>query len=291
MATVLERITPKTARKPEAGTVHWFNECIERGKREPFAEIVTMTPALAGMILKNNPDNRSVRPIKVRHYAHDMRDGKWPLNGETVIIAKTGELNDGQHRLQAVVDANVCLPMTLHFGVPRETRTTVDQGAARGAGAYLRMDGMPYAEVSATVAKLILGYEEGDGSTLAVRFVTNADQYARAHRDIGIREAVEFTSTLTTSARKYIAHTLLAFCYYVFAKEDEADAAEFVQQVALGENLKISDPAHVLRNRLLDGAPRDVKIELTFRAWNFYRRGMKVRQSSLAALGNLPAVM
>jgi hypothetical protein len=47
MATVLERIAPRAQKKPEAGTVHWFNQCIERGKRERFSDEVIVTPGLA----------------------------------------------------------------------------------------------------------------------------------------------------------------------------------------------------------------------------------------------------
>lgn len=295
MATqVLEHPTAAKGKKPQAGTVQWFNECVERGRREPFAEVVMMTPAMAHLILGNNPDNRSVRPVKIRHFARDMAGGRWPLNGETIIIAKSGELNDGQHRLLAIIDANVCVPVTIHFGVARSTRTTVDQGSARGAGAYLRMDGVPYAETLAAVARAILGYEESGGrNTYLGNGFTPAEIVDRAERDPGIMEAVNATAPLVHDAKPLkTPHSVLAFVYYICAREEENDALDFMEKVARGENIRGGHPAFTLRTKLLNNKyTRDEKIELMLRAWNFYRRDKSVSPSSLSLLGNLPAII
>jgi hypothetical protein len=285
----------KLPTKPVAGTVHWLNECIERGKREPFAEVITLSPALAHIILANNPDNRNIRPVKVRHFASDMRAGRWPLNGETIIIADSGELNDGQHRLAGLIDANVTVPATLFFGAKRETRTTVDQGSARGAGAYLRMEGVPYAETAAGVARMILAYEDGNGATLATgNKFTAASIVDRAKRDAGVQEAINATAAFAHDGQPYgLPHSIVAFGYYVFAREDEHSALDFMKQVVLGENLRAGLPAYVLRSKLLNNRyTRDEKVELLFRAWNFARRGTTtLKPSSMASLGNLPSVM
>lgn len=292
MATVLERITTKP-RKFEAGTVHWFGEHIEKGQREPHAEVVTLTPALAKIILTNNPGNRNIRPVKVRHFARDMAAGRWPLNGETIIIADTGELNDGQHRLLAIIDANTTVPATIFFGAPRDSRTTVDQGSARGAGAYLRMDGHPYAEASAAVARSILGYEESDGRNLYLgNNFTPAEIVDRAARDIGVTEAINATTGLTNDAKPLkLPHSVLAFAYYICAREEEADAADFFEKVAKGENIRSGHPAFTVRTKFLNNKyTRDEKIELLLRAWNFFRRGKTVSPKNLSVSNILPAI-
>lgn len=295
MASTLENfLTKPAAVKPQAGTVHWFNECIERGKREPFAEVITLTPGLAGHLIRNNPDNRAFRPVKVKHFARDMKAGRWPLNGETIIVAKTGELNDGQHRLQAIIDANVCVQATIHFGVERATRTTVDQGSARGAGAYLRMDGLPYAEVAAGVARHILAFEDTDGAHLGTGKQFTASEVAdRARRDAGIMDAINATAAFAHDAQPFgLTHSMLAFAYYIFSREDEAEAIELLEQIAKGENIRAGHPAYVLRSKLLNNKyNRDDKIELLFRTWNFYRNGHRsLKASSMGTLGNLPSV-
>ena len=64
---------PAKAKKTDAGTVHWFNECVERGKGEVFSEVTTVTPGLASVLLDKNPDNRNIRAVKVEQFAADMR--------------------------------------------------------------------------------------------------------------------------------------------------------------------------------------------------------------------------
>jgi hypothetical protein len=79
-------------------------------------------------------------------YAAAMERGEWVLNGETVVISNTGDLNDGQHRLAAVLRAcqanpQLTVPMLLVFGVERETRHTIDQGVGRSNAHILAMYG------------------------------------------------------------------------------------------------------------------------------------------------------
>ena len=46
------------------------------------------------------------------------------------------------------------------FGVERETRSTLDQGAARRTADYLQMSGMSYAIETATAAGFRMGMED-----------------------------------------------------------------------------------------------------------------------------------
>lgn len=132
-----------------AGTVGWFKECVHRSRNGMFSEVKTVTPGLAEVILSSNQDNRNVRSVKLAQMVSDMVGGKWALNGESIIISDTGELNDGQHRLMALIAAKKCLPLLFTFGAKRETRITLDQGANRSSGDYLHMTGVPYASAQA----------------------------------------------------------------------------------------------------------------------------------------------
>lgn len=280
----------------EQGTVHWLRQSIERGKRAPFGEVVTISPGLAKVMLDLNDGNRTLRPVKVRHFARDMKLGRWPVNGQSIIISDTGELNDGQHRLNAIIEANVSVPTFVAFGPARETRTTVDQGTAKTAGDYLQMNGQHYGNVLAAVARYVLAYEESDGQNLsAAKHFTNADLTNRALADKGIAHSVEATAPFVHAARPLkMAHSVMAFAHYAF--DEDPAALDFIKAVATGENIKNGQPAFVLRSKLLaqkvgDTYPRDHIVELLFRAWSFEQRGMRVKPSGLAVLGYLPALV
>lgn len=290
MATVLERIAPK-ARKFEAGTVHWFNECVERGKREVFSETATVTPGLANVILGSNPNNRRIRPAKLWQFVVDMRTGNWAFNGEPVIIAKTGELNDGQHRLSAIIDANTSIPLLFVFGIDRDARLTIDQGAARSAADYLGMEGVENATAVASIARLVIAFERsGEKSLSDSNKVTNAEVRARAERDEKLHASAHFTAQHSKLTKNFAAPAIIGFCHYVLTSESATDAAIYMTQICTGEGLKKTDPAFVVRDRLLNlGRNREQKIEVILRGWNAYRSGRPTKL--VKALGSLPALI
>lgn len=278
--------------KAKAGTVHWFNECVERGKRSVFSESISVTPGLAAEMLRRNENNRSIRAAKAEQYANDMRAGNWTFNGEPIIIADTGELNDGQHRMQAIIDANTIVEMLFVFGLPRASRETIDQGAARGASDYLGMGGMPNASTAATIARLAIAYEASDGQNIDNRLVTNAQVVARVRNDPQITESAHFAVTTGRTANQYVAGTIIGFCHYLFTGIDADDAQEFLGQVCSGAGLKPGSAALAVRERLLaSGKARQPKVAILFRGWNFYRRNMKVRPTSLPSTMPFPSLI
>lgn len=293
MATVLERITTKP-RKFEAGTVHWFNECVERGKRERFSEEVIMTPGLANVILGKNPDNRNLSATKLTQFAADMRAGRWRgLNGETIQIAKTGELNNGQHRLTALIDANVSLPLILFFGLEREDRLTVDQGGARTAGHYLTMTGAENAIIKASITRQLIAYERSKGQSLGgACYVTNGEVMERVANDPHIGAAAHFAAAHAKAAKRYAAPAIIGFCYYVLTDISSVEADEYMRQVCDGEGLKKKDPAYTVRDRMLAlGKSRNDKVHVIFRGWNAYRQRRPLSIAKILVSSGLPALV
>lgn len=93
------------------------------------AEVMTVTPELAREYLKHNESNRSLRRTRILQYAHDMKEGKWNLTGQGITFGKDGNLLDGQHRLHAVVFANV--PVDFLVVTDADVVATYDCGLTR----------------------------------------------------------------------------------------------------------------------------------------------------------------
>lgn len=291
MATLAKLPFSTASSAPQSGTVHWLNECVKRGQREVFMEVCTISPGLATQLLSANDHNRSVKS-KVQQYADDMRAGRWTFNGEPILIAQTGELNDGQHRLLALIDANVALTFAVMFGLSRVSRLTVDQGAARGASDYLAMDGVENATTAATIARLALAYEASGNQSVDTKPITNAQVCGRTKSDLTIAESATFAVGRGRQAYLYAPATLIGFCHNVFSKIDNAAADDYLMQVCSGENLKAGCPAIAVRERLLAvGKSRQAKVAVLFRGWNFYRRNMRVKANSVQATMPLPALI
>lgn len=291
MATVLDRIAPKTQKQPDAGTVHWFDQCVARGKREVFSETVTVTPGLANVILGRNDNNRNVRAAKLVQFSSDIRTGRWAFNGEPIIIARSGELNDGQHRLGAIIEANTSVPLIFVFGVDRATRTTIDQGSARTASDYLGMQGVANAASAASIARLVIAYERSGGQDIAgTKFVTNAEVLERVAADPAIGISASFAQSYAKSTRSFCAPSAIGTCHYLLRREHPAEADTYMTQVCVGESLRKTDPAFAVRERLWSTTKyAGQKIEVIFRGWNAYRSNRPLKIAKV--LGNLPALV
>lgn len=287
MATV-SKIAPKTQVEP--GTVNWLTQCLERGRKEVFSEVISINPGLADVILSKNANNRNLSEKRVFEYAKDMLNGRWVFNGEPIIIAIDGQLNDGQHRLQAVIESNRSQTMMFVFGVARESRVTVDQGAARTAAHYLAMNGGEYSALSAGIARIVLAYEVTAGAGVKAN-LTHGEVVARVSADDDIIKAAKFSDGVRKYAKGLLTPSQIGACYYLFSQDHPAEAETYLTQVCVGENIKRGDPAFAVRQALegLRGELRFERIEICCRGWVAFRQGRKLQLAK--TLGSLPALV
>lgn len=98
----------------------------------PTGTVETITPAMAEEYLRHNEHNprKTANRRQVESYARDMAAGKWFINGEPIVFDANGDLKNGQHRLMAIIKANVPVDMYVVRGVdPRIS--TFDYGMLR----------------------------------------------------------------------------------------------------------------------------------------------------------------
>lgn len=79
------------------------------------AVIEDITPEKAMHLLQKNSHNRNLRAGVVKKYATDMRLGKWELSTDGITINKDGELVNGQHRLNAVIESGCTVKMLVCY--------------------------------------------------------------------------------------------------------------------------------------------------------------------------------
>lgn len=102
-------------------------------------EVMLVTPALATSWLEQNVKfrsldpkaNRAVRSVWVDTLANRLRAGQWLLMPHGVVFAASGRLLDGQHRLMAIVKANLPAMMNVHWNFADETFDEQDSGIPR----------------------------------------------------------------------------------------------------------------------------------------------------------------
>lgn len=275
----------------------WIETRLNRVNREgSFSEWVTVSPALAEELLHRNPDNRNLSAIYVDRYAQDMTRGHWEANGEPIIIADDGLLNDGQHRLAACVASGHPFKTLFVFGVRRTARLTTDQGRARFAGDYLAMDGVKDGNNMAAVATALWTFEHF-GLVRAVSphmrptraetlgyFADHRDEISDALHIVGVKGAhvIGSKSILATTLAMIRRNTFL-----------QHDADTFMLSLIKGENLSSRSWAYVTRERLIaERATRspnpNLMAEIIIRGWNAHCE--KRRVTRLQANGRIPAI-
>lgn len=287
----IAKIAPKA--QPPHGSPAWLQHVVDT-TTAPHVEFVNLTPALAKDLLDRNDGNRAIRQTKMLQFACDMLDGKWAMNGEPIIVSTDGRLNDGQHRCLAVIEANTTVPVVIMFGIERETRLTVDQGGARTAGDFLGMEGVQNAAAVAAIARLAIAFERNEGRAFTdSQRITSREIRERVARDEGLARSATFGHTEGNYSRNFIAGSSIGFAHYVLSRIDRVDAEEWLARVCRGDGIKLKDPAHTVREKLIGAGRlgRDKKLKLLFQAWTFHRRGMKVAASSMNSEPPFPALV
>jgi hypothetical protein len=196
-----------------------------------------ITPALAHAYLAGNKSNRALSIKAVDRYAADMANGQWPLTHQPIALGPNGELVDGQHRLAAIVKANV----TVRFFVARyatveaanAARLRVDLGRVRRVGDMLEIGKFSARGQGKRTASIVAAMYSLETSTLPTVAQTS-------YRYANERAGVDFAAALGSDFRAPLAG---AFAYaYPIAPEQ---VKEFATMVADKIGYELGSPAHL----------------------------------------------
>lgn len=250
------------------------------------AGVVTMTPDIASKILSEcNSKNRSLRENVVTRYSRDIHDNCWRLNGEPVILDSDGRLLDGQHRLSAIVVADRMVDIVLLSGVQSDLMDSLDQGVVRTTGDVLGISGEVNTLQLAAAASWIWRYENRKLNNSSAR-PTRAEALAIIERHPQLRRSVSIAGTLVKGISGGLS--VHAFLHCIFSEISSDDADLFYKSLGEGVGLSSTSPILALRNRLADRTNRFTPFEyvdLTIRAWNFYRNRMPCSKLALSRNG------
>jgi hypothetical protein len=273
------------------GAVQWLEANIRKARDEGvFMTDEILTSALARELLDRNDKNRHASKTIIDEMVTSMRAEIGPkgfdsMNGEAIKISICGLLNDGQHRCHAKLESGVDFRTRFIFGLPRESRLTIDQGKSRRAADYVTMQGMESGTKVSSVALLyyywqLLGAVKrpGGSSTVAYRpGPSRMAEFVKEHYD-QIKRSVD--SVPKEGANALGGFALIGFAHLLFAEKDFGAATNFVERLVKGVDLSEKSPIRVCRERLINGTRlrRHERWELILRAWNAWREDREVTQ-------------
>ena len=116
-----------------------------------------ITPDRAQDWLENNSKtNRNIKSKTVKRYAEEMRQGNWIETTDTIKFDTRGCLIDGQHRLMAIVDSKVTIPLYVATNLPEETIQYLDLGKPRSVVDVAKVQGKSYNSTHFSCARSML---------------------------------------------------------------------------------------------------------------------------------------
>lgn len=273
----------------------------------PSYHVIDITPATAKRWLRQNTHNRNLRDRVVNSYAADMRDGNWVEDGQAIKFARGdialfdnpyltgGPLLDGQHRLSAIVAANVTIRMLVVTGLPASTQDTMDTGAKRVLADALKLRGESHCVVLAAALVRVHQWQKGHRKNLrgaGTAKPTHRQLLALLEDHPELRRSVEIADRVRKSMR--ISGGTAALCHWLFTNIDSSDCAFFFARLADGAGLMTDDPIYALRRALHNFAAdrsnpdESVVTAVVIKGWNAYRDGRSVQLLSYRPGGSRP---
>lgn len=258
--------------------------------------IQLITPDDAAVLLKTNVNNRKLSRRRVEMYANDIKRGQWKLTGDTIKLAKnpkTGEVRliDGQHRLHAIVAANMPIQTVVATGLQEDAFSVIDRGKTRTYNDVLNMSNIKNSNTVASMVRPIIVLQAGMNPFGAgIELVTPEDvvQFCKENDEL-----VQWAANRSFKMREHLSGsgTAWAMFMYLLADKHGVKVAEaFTDSVLSGVGFREGDPRAALRNWIVRNFPKFKgtsrgsydQCAMMIRGYNNTVDGLKVVQMRMA---------
>jgi len=250
-------------------------------------QIVLVTPEMAKQFLSNNINNRNIRKSWVGDLVKLIKNGEWKTTHQGIAFSSAGRLLDGQHRLMAIVDANIACLMAVTTNMEAGIFDVIDRGERRTHAdihglsrrdaeiltvAMKLLDSRP---TSQQVGRLVGGRIHKQAEKLSSRHVYSVKVFSSA----GMRLALCIQSLINPSHEDFLFEQYRSLCTHTFDSMDKVSKAflkttlggNYVtdQRTSVMHGMKLYSP--IRRELMLFRVGADESSELMNSAIDFVR--------------------
>jgi len=259
-------------------------------------KVMRITPEVAQKLLDTiNTANRPIRQTHVDALAQAIDDGDWSQTHQGGAVDWDGKLQDGQHRLLAIVQSGKTVIMPWTVGLDPKNFAKIDVGSQRVARDVAAMRGEKNLSVLTSAARMLLNIEmygpeahvRGNKAKISVYRVDLAVQEYGEE----LREAVSRAIRMRREIR-INASGVAAAIYMIRQRLPEGDprVERFLNDLETGVGLDASDPVWMLRrlifrslnNSFGASAARQLRAfdvcAYVIKTWNLRASGRQVTQ-------------
>lgn len=224
-----------------------------------------VTPEMAQRLMKINTSNRPISYSRVNYYADLMRRGLWAdYSNDAVCLDEAERLLNGQHRLLAIIQSEMTVPLYITYNAPAESQNFMDTGKARNLSDVLTINGRNYGVWRAGCYSLFthLAFSQRGKKKVGYEAVVMFD-----FMDQAITEAIEL------GKQRFAVGGIIGGAALTIHLENPVKMKEFYSLVVSGENLTRQHPAYRFREwymrkpvgtRMIDIAHRYIFFAITY---------------------------
>lgn len=241
--------------------------------------MVTVTPEMARSWMQWNTGNRKVQQSHIQAIKRDIIAGNWMMNAQPICFTAdpndppegvTPRLLNGQHRLHAIIAADLPVEIPIAIGIPEEAFATYDIHAKRSSiePGRNRVD----ARVVSAAARLQWKEDNGfkliggkEGSPTASELIDTI------YKHPGLEEA--FPLSRRKGLVEIATSGVLTYFIYRITRENAELAEDFLRGLETGAELKAGNPILGLRKALTEDRENSRRGEILnalLEGWNAY---------------------
>jgi len=253
---------------------------------EPTMQVVNVTPETARKWLGRNAGNRPLKTSHVGRLAAAIKGGKWKLTGDPIRFSDTGKLIDGQHRLQAIVDAELPVQCVVMRGLNDDIFDVIDSGSTRSkADAVFIKYQLSVAKSGLLSSTANLAYQYASGFVSFKNKVATAELLGFIDANPDLVDAVNYVYD-TTPHENPVPKSIAAAFYFFARRKGQALADAFILRFMVGAVDGANDNLLYLRNFCFNAraARRPTQTGEIFGrlvlVWNSERRGKPIKHQT-----------
>lgn len=256
----------------------------------PWMRWMYITPKVAAYILEHhNQDNRGKGDNDIEKIRLIILSGWWRLTHQGMAFDQRGMLQDGQHRLYAILaagdtDPDIKVPFAVFVGMPVENFKAIDEGRLRTAAQMFKKEGVNGGTHAITMLRAVKAAQSDNprGYNRGVRMST-VEAFEMREKDPDNFEAA-ISLGMRGYKRSRISPGIMAAAYYLVGRVNGWDNAYvtaffegIITQRKYNTNLVLpeDDPRNVLLRKFGNARPKTPIDGLVWivSAWNNLVRG------------------
>lgn len=274
----------------------------EQAQSSIYSENLLITPDQAREILATrNGRNRAIRLNTVTKIANDIKEGRWQCTHQSIAFDENNFLLDGQHRLQAIVQANKPCEIVVTYNVSRKTFSVLDCGVSRTASDNLAYSNVPRSKLVAPAIKHIVLYNRFPKRTWSnLPFPTHSEIFDFYTKNAEIIDQISHLVLETTRKFTKINPTGLAVTCYLAADAGHSltTIAAFCHGLGNGAGLCADNPLLIYRQFVINlkrATPVDRNLQqystaCITKAFNYWFEGKTLKQFKAPQFPPMPVI-